>query len=157
LKAQSIFIFILFVGFSCSPAKETKTRSVQKSSKTEKLDYLFEFENESTLSPVLDKAKSLGKLVYLDISAEWCVPCQLMKRDVYTHAETADYFKTNFVNYLVDVQKNEGPDLKIIYNVHSFPTLLILDEKGRVISRHEGAYYHRDLINFGQSALDLKK
>jgi thioredoxin-related protein len=106
---------------------------------------------------VLDKAKSLGKYIYLDISAEWCVPCQLMKRDVYTHQETADYFKTNFVNYLVDVQKGEGPDLKIIFNVSSFPTLLILDEKGREIRRHEGAYYHRDLINFAQSALDSKK
>ncbi len=150
-KMRFIILLICVLAVSCS-TNEKRVASVQNFKKDKQ--YEFKFESAPTLSPVLDKATKEGKLIFMDVSAEWCTPCQLMKRDVYTHKETAEFFNKNFINHLVDVEKEEGPDLKVIYQIKSYPTLLILDNKGRTLARHEGAYYHRDLIKFAQSVLD---
>lgn len=120
--------------------------------KTE-IAYSFLFSQFPELSLVLDEAKLTGKMVYLDIGADWCTPCKLMKRDVYTHKETADFFNENFINYMVDIEKNEGPDLKVIFEIESVPTLLWLNDKGRVIHKKEGACYQKDLIDQAKTAL----
>ena len=119
-------------------------------------DFAFQFNKSATLSEVLDIAASQHKMVYMDINAKWCTPCKLMQRDVYTHAETADYFNGTFINYMVDIDTLEGPDIKLIYDIHTIPTLLWLDAKGRVIHKKEGAAYHRELLTNAQTALHLK-
>jgi thiol:disulfide interchange protein len=120
-------------------------------------DFKINFEPESLLSTILDKASAHNKLVYLDINASWCLPCKLMQRDVYTEQNTADFFNSNFVNYMVDIQKGEGPDLKLIYDIKALPTLLWLDSKGRVVHRKEGAAYHAELLKNAETALAVKK
>lgn len=119
-------------------------------------DFAFRFDKSATLSEVLDMASKQNKLVYLDVNAKWCTPCKLMQRDVYTHGDTADFFNSTFVNYMVDVDTLEGPDIKMIYNISTIPTLLWLDAKGRVIHKKEGAAYHRELLSNAQTALNLK-
>lgn len=141
----SLFFLILF-SFSC---KSTKVSQKPES----KSIYEFNFENSALLSEVLDKAKKEQKLVYVDMSASWCAPCQLMKRDVYTHKETANFYNKNFITYLVDCEINEGPDLKLIYGVTSYPTLLILDARGREVIRKEGGTYQEALVQFGKDGL----
>ena len=69
----------------------TKT-GVDTIQKTPEIVYSFLFSQLPELSLVLDEAKKTGKKVFLDLNAEWCIPCKLMKRDVYTHKETADFF-----------------------------------------------------------------
>jgi thiol:disulfide interchange protein len=143
---KTILILVTISVFSC----KTKN-SVQV--KTEVTPYEFNFIKANNLNDVIETAKAQHKLVFLDMSASWCAPCQLMKRDVYTHAPTAKFFNDNFVNYLVDAEIDEGPDLKIIYNVRNYPTLLILDGKGRVVNRREGGTFHDALLQFGEEAL----
>ena len=72
-------------------------------------------------------------------------------KDVYTDTETTQFLNENFVNHYVEV--DEGPDIKLFFNIHVLPTLFILDSKGREVSRHEGALYHHDLMNFCNAAL----
>jgi thioredoxin-related protein len=92
----------------------------------------------------------------LDVGAKWCVPCQLMKRDVYTHQTTADYFNEHFIPYLVDGESNEGPDLRLIFDITSYPTLLFIDEKGRPMLKIESALTTSALMEFGKSAVEKK-
>ncbi|MBK9734893.1 MAG: thioredoxin family protein [Saprospiraceae bacterium] len=125
--------------------------------KMKEIDFAFIFMKSKNLSSVLDSAGARNKLVYLDLNVSWCIPCKLMQRDVYTHQSTADFFNDNFVNYMVDVELEEGPDLKFIYDVHSLPTLLFLDAKGRVIHRTEGGKYHSELIENARIALEKAK
>ena len=145
MKNIILSFLIVNVIFSC----KTTSEITPKTSST----YCFNFVESEDLNSVLELAKSKYQLVYLDISASWCAPCQLMKRDVYTHRETSEFFNKNFVNYLVDAEKGEGPDLKVIYGVTNYPTLLILDGRGRVVSRREGGTYHEALLEFGKEAL----
>lgn len=169
-KIQLLVLFVITVFIlSCNRKnvsiisdtnKDTDKEIVKKNEEKENSEddesisvFAFDFKSDKYLGNVLDIAKSQNKPVFVDINAKWCAPCKLMQRDVYTHKETAQFFNENFINYKVDIELNEGPDLKLIYNIKTIPTLLWLDEKGREIYRKEGACYHSELLNNASIAL----
>jgi uncharacterized protein len=50
----------------------------------------------------LARAKELNRPILLDVGAVWCPWCDLMDRDTYTNAATADYINQHFVAVKVD-------------------------------------------------------
>ena len=48
------------------------------------------------------RAKDLNRPILLDVGAVWCPWCDLMDRDTYTNAATADYINQHFVAVKVD-------------------------------------------------------
>jgi len=146
----SIFLLtVTMMALSCkSPATVTETNT--KLSKDS--SYAFDFVKASSLSPVLDQAAVEGKLIFVDLYATWCLPCKMMDEDVFTHEATADAINDRFISYKVDVERANGPDLAAIYEVRSYPTLLFLDHKGRILERKEGAAYHKELLAMADRA-----
>lgn len=104
------------------------------------------------LMPVLEAAKAENKLVFVDFYTNWCLPCKLMDEDVFTDEEFAEYMNANFINYKVDAEKANGPNLALIYQVMAFPTLLFLDGDGKVLVRKVGAAYQTELRSMGEQA-----
>ena len=146
----------LLLLFTLGACKSSKTVYQSKSSKSSTSASLVQFERSTSLEPVLAKAKRENKLVFLDFYTTWCAPCKLMDQDVFTHRETASFLNKNFVNYKVNVEKNNGPDLAMIYGVNSFPTLIFVDSNGKVVLRHVGAAYQTQLKEIGQLALNQR-
>ena len=127
-----IFAFLAFSIVACSSSKSTSSRSPNSSS-YEGTRSLVKFEHGNSLSAVLEVAKRQNKPVFIDFYTTWCTPCKLMDNDVFTHQETANLLNQNFINYKVNAEKGNGPDLATLYNVKSFPTLIFIDENGKVI------------------------
>ena len=122
---------------ACSSSKySTYDDRVEKEPTSHKS--LVQFEYSSSFAPIMQKASQEDKPIFLEFYTTWCAPCKLMDKDVFTHRETAHFLNDNFVNYKVNAEKANGPDLAMIYGVKSFPTLLFLDETGKVLLRHEG-------------------
>ena len=48
------------------------------------------------------RAKELNRPILLDMGAVWCPWCNLMDRDTYTNAATADYINQHFIAVKVD-------------------------------------------------------
>lgn len=101
--------------------------------------FLMNYESMNSLSLVLEKAEREGKVVFVDMYAEWCLPCKVMDEEVYGDKATADFMNKHFINYKVDGEKGEGPDLVVIFNIKGYPTQLFLDSKGRVIEKNLGS------------------
>ncbi len=99
---------------------------------------LINFVENHQLGDVLDLAKENKKLAFVEFSTEWCLPCQIMHENVYMNKVIANYYNENFVNLMIDAEKGEGPDMAFLFQVKEFPTLLFLDEKGRVVDKHSG-------------------
>ncbi len=146
-------ILLLIIIGSCIACNRQTPQAVEQSLPIEENKYSFDFNRSPALATVLDQSADQNKLIYLDIGTSWCLPCQLMKEDVYTDDSLGDFFNENFINYMVEGDKGEGPDLKMIYDVKSYPTLLFLDSRGSEVARKEGAAYHRELKKLAQQAL----
>lgn len=82
-------------------------------------------------------AKKDGKLVFVDVGAYWCPPCQKLDEEVFIEAAVGEALGKGYVAVHIDAEKGEGPDVVREYRVQAFPTLLVLEaggmEKGRVV------------------------
>ena len=148
---NSSAFLILLLSLGCSSPKDVATkRPVVKDNSA------VDFVKNSTLTDITNQAEREGKLVFLDLYTEWCLPCKLMTEDVYTDQNIGDFMNANFVNYKVDAEKGNGPNLRLLYNVENFPGLLFLDAKGRVLEKKLGAAYQTELLAMANRAIDRR-
>lgn len=143
-----VFILMVSLVLSC----KTKSQVVVEESNTY-LDGKIEFIKSEDLISALEIAEEKGKPLFVEFEAEWCLPCQVMSTEVFTHQETADFFNENFINYKVDVDEQSGANMKMLYGVNIIPTLIFMDHKGKTLSRSDGSLMHKGLINLANEAL----
>ncbi len=158
---QFAFLFGISISLiSCSGSKP-KVRTARVHTKKErktiiKPQFAVDFQYSNSLSSILAKAAKENKLVFVDIYTDWCTPCKMMDKDVFTDKPTGDYLNKNFISYKVNAEKENGPDLNLIFGVQVYPTLLFLNEKGQVLSRKDGAAYHSELLRLADDALQFQ-
>ena len=101
---------------------------------------------------VLAAAKASHKKVFVDAFATWCAPCKELRKRTFNDPKAARYFNKNFINFSIDVEKGEGPELAKTWRVEGLPTLLIVDENGKALAIHTGFVDGKGLIEFSQEA-----
>ncbi len=94
---------------------------------------------EGTWQSVKDKAAAENKLIMVDAFADWCVPCKMMAKDVFTKPEVGEYYNSTFINYQIDAEKGEGVDFAKEYQIEFYPTILYIDGTGKVVEKKIGA------------------
>jgi len=151
----SLFLSSLFILPSCNSSKKATSKS-GKVTKTKSRTGGVAFVKSKTLSAVLDQAKKENKLVFVDFYTTWCTPCKMMNEDVFPDKTIGTFFKKNFISYKVDAEKGNGVNLAMVYNVAVYPTLLFMDEKGRVLESKQGAAYHTELMKMANRALSSR-
>ena len=97
-------------------------------------------------------AKEEKKLVLLDFTgSDWCPPCKLLHKNVFSTHEFNDFAKENLVLVLVDFpnskpisdqQKKANGKLGEKYKVQLLPTIVVLDSNGKQLSFTAG--YHEE-------------
>jgi thioredoxin-related protein len=91
-------------------------------------------------------AKKEHKLVFIDSYFVGCHPCKEMDDEVFPLPEVMKLMKENFVSLKIDFMVEAlGKALQLKYAVTGFPTFLILNEKGQLISRLSG-YQEADVF-----------
>lgn len=74
--------------------------------------------------------------------SNWCIWCLRMEEEILSNSIFIDYAEKNFLMVKVDFpmgvelspeQSKENDDLKLKYEVTGYPTLLILDKRGKVL------------------------
>lgn len=108
---------------------------------------------ESSWSAALEKAQKENKLIFLDAYASWCGPCKMLKANTFTKKEAGDFFNTHFVNVAIDMEKGDGLALAQKFYVTAYPTLIIADKNGNLVTYTQGYMDARRLVEFGQYGL----
>lgn len=85
-----------------------------------------------TFEQALAIAKQENKLVFIDCYTSWCAPCKTMLEKVFTQGKAGDYFNPRFVCVKYDMEKGEGIKLAQRFEIHSYPTFLIVRPDGIV-------------------------
>ena len=107
-----------------------------------------ELEWMTNLSQAIEKAKAENKMVLLDFTgSDWCPPCKALHKNVLSSPEFAEYAQKNLVLVEVDFprEKPQSEELKKSnrelakkYEVRGYPTIVVLDGNGKVLSKKTG-------------------
>lgn len=112
---------------------------------------------EADWNKALAEAKKQKKLIFLDAYASWCGPCKLLKKNTFPDKAAGDFFNANYINVAIDMEKGEGPALSEKYGVNAYPTLIITDADGAILTYTKGYLSPGQLIDFGEYGLKQKK
>lgn len=55
----------------------------------------------------LEKAKNSNKLIFVDLYADWCVPCRIMDANTYSEPMVASILNTRFVPVKLDADSQD--------------------------------------------------
>lgn len=116
----------------------------------------IKFVENMTFDQALALAKKENKLLFIDCYTSWCGPCKMMARDVFTQKIVGDYFNPKFVSMKVDMEKGEGVQLKDKFEVKAFPTFVILNGDGEIVSRLVGGGKAEEFIKRVENSLSEK-
>ncbi|HPN69463.1 MAG TPA: thioredoxin family protein, partial [Saprospiraceae bacterium] len=77
------------------------------------------------------------KPLLIDFYAPWCAPCKWMDETTFKDPMVMDVLAEKYVSIKVNIDDLDGFALKSKFDVKVLPTVIILDDKGRVIERLE--------------------
>lgn len=140
----------VFMAFSLKPFPASSVTNGLKAAEG------IQFENESWAN-TLAKAKKENRLIFLDGYTSWCEPCKMLRETTFKDEQVAGLFNKNFINVSIDLEKGDGPALSKKYNVTGYPTLLVVNPNGDVVTESIGYLSAKQLIKFGNHALSLNK
>lgn len=112
-----------------------------------------EFEQHKDWAEVLDIARTQDKIIFIDVYTDWCGPCKMMDRDVFTDDKLSTHFNSEFINYKINAEKG-GLQLAQQYEVKAFPTMLFISSDGDLIYRQVGALTDHELL---QRAIEVQR
>ncbi|MCP4520845.1 MAG: thioredoxin family protein [Cytophagales bacterium] len=93
------------------------------------------------------KAKLEEKYVLLDFYTSWCGFCKKMEKTTFVDEQVVTFVKQHFVSTKLDAEKPEGEELAKKYKVRGFPTVVILDKKGKLVGKAEGYHTALDFVD----------
>ncbi|SDX47760.1 Thioredoxin-like domain-containing protein [Lutibacter oricola] len=110
------------------------------------------WEESFTKAERLSKSKNKPMLIFFT-GSDWCGPCKMLIEDFFSTEKFSSY-KDKYVLYEADYprnrdlvsasQKKDNSKLQKKYGVSSFPTIVIVDSKGKELDRRKGYNFMRD-------------
>lgn len=102
---------------------------------------------------VLAEAKQSGKLIFVDVYADWSIPCQKMAAEIFPLKEVGDKYNTQFINYQINAEKGQGFSITEKYLVRRYPTYLYINGDGVLVYKTTGSTNSKRFMAFADSAL----
>jgi thiol:disulfide interchange protein len=145
MKKVAIVLSLAFVGmsflFERSTIKQTTDEGIQF--------------KQMSLEEAKKESVKTGKLIFIDAYASWCGPCKRMAATSFKNVEVGKVFNEQFINLKIDCEKDaDGPELARMYKVKAYPTLLVIDGKGKLVKEVIGMQMEDGLLALASS---LKK
>ena len=140
-----IFSFLIVITFMTSGFAQDRVAINHDSTNIWQQD----FSNAEKLTKSTDKP-----MLIFFTGSDWCGPCKMLVSDVFESEKFNKEVQKDFVLYeanfprnkdlVTTSQRNDNYKLKNKYNVSSYPTIVIVNGKGRVLGKMKGYNLIRD-------------
>lgn len=98
-------------------------------------------------------ARSEGKYIFVEVYGDWCSACRNMEKNVFPLPEVGSIYNHEFINIRINGDDSSKDKLVDDWEIKAYPTLLIIDYDGSVLTRRTGFTGALDLISFGSEAI----
>lgn len=97
-----------------------------------------------TYTEALELAKTSSKLMFVDLYADWCVPCRVMDKNVYSDPTVASLLNNRFISAKLDVDSKDtitcdGQRKTVdrcyhdVWELNAIPAFVLIAPKGLTI------------------------
>jgi thioredoxin 1 len=103
--------------------------------------------NEAKIEAIKTK-----KIIFIDAYTSWCGPCKKMAATSFQDSNVSEIYNSKFINLKVDMEKDaDGIEIAKMYKVQAYPTLLYIDQDGKLIKSIIGFQTADRLISVANS------
>jgi len=71
-------------------------------------------------------------------TGKWCVPCRIMKRNVWADEDVEATVKAGFTPVMIELDDPNAAETVSRFRVGATPTTIITDPQGNILERAEG-------------------
>lgn len=73
-------------------------------------------------------------------TADWCPPCQMLKKEILPPPQVAEYLASEYVCIKIDLTDRDGPNAALArkWTIGAIPTMVVLDPAGTEIDSRVG-------------------
>jgi len=93
------------------------------------------------------EASDTGRPMLLYFTADWCPPCQQMKRETWPRPDVEQAVNQRLIALHLDVDDESVAPLATRYRVQYIPTLIFTDAEGRILEDAEGSLAQSGFIS----------
>ncbi len=112
--------------------------------------------SESSWDEALQRAAQEQKLIFIDVYTDWCAPCKKMDQTTFASSKVSTYFNSAFLSLKANAEdQSTGSFIAKRYDVSVYPTLLFVDNHGRLITSASGMQTEVELLQLAQQAQSL--
>ena len=76
------------------------------------------------------RAAATGRPMLLFFTGDWCVPCRIMKRTVFTDGSVSAKINADFVPVMIEIDTPQDAKIPEQYNVKGTPITIVTDSQG---------------------------
>jgi thioredoxin 1 len=84
------------------------------------------------------QAAQSGKPIIMFFTGKWCVPCRIMKRNVWADEQVEAVVKAGFTPVMIELDDPNAAETVSRFRVGATPTTIITDSQGNILERAEG-------------------
>ena len=110
---------------------------------------------EIGLKDVMAKAKKENRLIFIYAYKDYCQPCMLMLKNVFSLNAVADFYNQNFINLKMHFGKEK--ELAEKYGTSGYPAFLFINGDGKLVYMESGYTEGDEFIGYGKTALEKAK
>lgn len=92
------------------------------------------------------QATQSGKPIILFFTGKWCVPCRIMKREVWADKQVTASVNAGFIPVTIDIDDPDVAKTVNRYQVGITPTTIITDTQGNVLQQTQGKIGKSDFL-----------
>lgn len=126
---------LLFVSLLCAPLMMAHAKPAQKAAaKSTGIVWRTNFD------AAMKEAKRVRKPVFIDFYTDWCGPCKYLEQTTYRDPKFIKVAR-NWVMVKINPEK-AARDMELAkkFKLEGYPTLLMLDARGKKLNQIAGAY-----------------